>query len=114
MAELSEFVTCKHCRQEFRAITGSHLQAHGYRGKHPVRDYKRRFRLAHAMSDRSRMRYRERAEADWEQRGQHWTRGRLKSAIRRLHRSGRNLKLQAAPIRMVRAGERLYGSWKAA
>jgi len=55
-----------------------------------------------------------RMEAHWEKRGQHWTRSRLIAEIRRHHRAGVPLRITVAPVKLVRAGQRLFGSWKAA
>jgi len=53
-------------------------------------------------------------DAYWEARGQHWTRSRLIAEIRRLHQAGRPLRITKAPVKVIHAGEKLFGSWKAA
>jgi hypothetical protein len=49
MGRRLDSITCRHCRGTFRAISVSHLRAHGYTGKHPVYAYMRRFRLGKSV-----------------------------------------------------------------
>ena len=70
----TDCITCKHCGQEFRAITMFHLRsAHNYDGDHPVEDYQRAFRLKTAKCFQSRKRISEAKTLFWTRRGQHWT-----------------------------------------
>jgi hypothetical protein len=115
MARTTHSVVCKHCQKKFLAITVSHLRkSHDYRGDHPVLKYKRRFGLQFSMCGKTRERFSQRANAHWEKLGQHWTKPRLIAEIKRLHRAGHPLRLTVAPIKLVRAAEKLIGSWKAA
>jgi len=115
MARTTDSVECKHCHKKFLAITVTHLRkSHGYRGDHPVLKYKRRFGLQHSVCGKTREKFSERMEDHWEKLGQHWTRPRLIAEIRRLHRAGHPLRLTVAPIKVVRAAEKLIGSWKKA
>ena len=114
-AEIPDAVMCRHCRKDFRAITVQHLRKdHDYRGDHPVRDYKRRFRLRYVRCADSRRRQSERMDDFWEKRGQHWTRKRLIAEIRRMHRAGECLRFTVVHPRMRWPANRFFGSWRAA
>src|SRR5262249_9416539 len=103
----ADCVTCKHCGQEFRAITYRHLRnIHGYDGDHPINDYKRRFRLHTTMCRDSRNKLSALKETYWARRGQHWTEATVLAEIRRLHRSGRKLRRMTVPVRVYEAGRR--------
>lgn len=115
MVRTTDSVICKHCQKKFLAITVSHLRnSHGYRGDHPILKYKRRFGLQFSMCGKTREKFSQRMDAYWERLGQHWTRPRLIAEIRRLHRAGHPLRLTVAPIKLVRAAEKVIGSWKSA
>ena len=114
-AKISDVVTCKHCRKEYRAITVSHLRTvHDYRGEHPVRDYKRRFGLKHAECAEVGKLRSESADRNWEERGQHWTRKRLIVEIRRMHQAGECLRFTVVYPRLRLPANRFFGSWRAA
>ncbi|MBM4069904.1 MAG: hypothetical protein FJ271_13270 [Planctomycetes bacterium] len=110
-----DYVTCKHCRRDFRAITVWHLRRiHEYDGDHPIEDYKRLFRLQTASCREVRKKISEAKEIFWARRGQHWTPARLIAEIRRTHRAGRSLKKEQVPVRLYEAGRRYFGSWQKA
>jgi hypothetical protein len=51
----TDHVTCRYCRKEFKAVTARHLhRIHGYKGKHPILEYKVRFRLDKAICLKTR------------------------------------------------------------
>jgi hypothetical protein len=111
----ADYVSCKLCRKDFRAISVFHLRnIHGYDGEHPVNDYKRRFRLQSATCLESRKLIGVAKEDFWGRRGQHWTRATLLGEICRVHRSGRSLRCRAIPVRLYLADRRLFGTWQAA
>jgi hypothetical protein len=111
----ADYVTCKLCGKDFRAITAFHLRnIHGSDGEHPVNDYKRRFRLQTATCLKSRKLISAAKQDFWGRRGQHWTRATLLAEIRRVHRAGRSLRPRAIPVRLYLAGRRLFGTWQAA
>src|SRR5205814_4582153 len=115
MARASDSVTCKYCRKDFRAITVTHLRkAHRCKGKHPILDYKRKFRLQSAMCSISRKKIRVAKEDFWNRRGQHWTTRKVLVEIRRRRRSGRSLRKRDVPVPLYEAGNRLFGTWQAA
>ena len=101
----SDHVTCKHCWNDYRAITVLHLRnIHGYDGDHPVNDYKRRFHLQSALCGEAREKISVEKEVFWARRGQHWTPARVLAAIRRLHRSGQSLRRQDVGVRLSKPG----------
>jgi len=111
----TDHVTCKHCHQDFGAITVLHLRnIHGYEGDHPINDYKARFRLESALSAEARKKISATKEDFWARRGQHWTPETLLAAIRRLHKAGRSLRQKRVPVRVYMAGRRFFGTWQAA
>ena len=110
-----DYVTCKHCRKDYRAITVRHLRnIHGYDGDHPINDYKRRFRLQSATCAESRKKISEAKEDFWAKRGQHWTQATLIAEIRRIHRAGRSLRRRRVPVRVYETGRRFFGTWQGA
>jgi hypothetical protein len=111
----SSFVVCRHCHQEFLAITVCHLRRiHDYDGEHPIEDYKRTFRLKFASCAESRRKIGAAKDAYWARTGQHWTDRKLLSEIHRRHRSGQSLRGKNVPDRIYLAGRRLFGTWRAA
>lgn len=59
----SDYMTCRHCRKDFRAITVRHLRnIHGYDDDHPINEYKRKFHLHSAMCLKVRKRISETLE----------------------------------------------------
>jgi len=110
-----DYLTCKHCRKDYRAITVFHLRnIHAYDGDHPINDYKRQFRLQTAMCARSRKKISKAKEDFWAKRGQHWTHATLIAEIRGLHRAGRSLRRGRVPVRVYEAGRRFFGTWQGA
>jgi hypothetical protein len=110
-----DYITCKHCRKDFRAITFLHLRnIHGYDGDHPINDYKRKFRLQTATCLDSRKKISAAKDYFWARQGRHWTRAKLLDEIRRVHRAGKSLRQLEIPDRLYLAGRRLYGTWRAA
>ncbi len=113
--EPTDYVTCKHCRRDYKAITVAHLRRiHGYEGDHPVLEYKDRFQLQSAMCLESRNKIGEEKDSFWAKRGQHWTHRKLIAEIRRTHRGGKRLSKRDVPVRVYEAGRRLFGSWEQA
>lgn len=113
--EPADHVTCRHCRSEFRAITGSHLRnRHGYAGDHPIDDYKREFGLKTASCRATRQKISAAKDTFWAKRGQNWTRATLLAEIHRVHRAGRSLRRGSVPVRVYEAGRRLFGTWSRA
>ncbi len=111
----SDYVTCKHCLKDFRAVTVSHLRnVHGYKGDHPIEGYKRKFGLQSAACREVRKKISEAKGAFWAKRGHHWTRARIRAEIHRLYRSGRSLRCGKIPVRFYEAGRRYFGTWQAA
>ena len=106
----SEYVTCKHCGRDFRAITVRHLRnIHGYEGDHPILEYKRTFNLETATCDGVRQRISNAKELFWAGKGKRWTRSRLIAEIRTRHRTGKSLRGTKMPVRLYEAGRRIYG-----
>lgn len=102
--QISDHVTCKHCRKDYRAITVLHLRnIHGYEGEHPINDYKRTFRLKSATCVESRKKISVAKEGFWAKRGQHWTTDTLLAEIRK-----------RIPVRLYEAGRRFFGTWQEA
>lgn len=113
--QLPDYVTCKHCRKEFKAITFLHLRnIHGYDGDHPILDYKDRFRLRTSMCPESRRKISAAKDTYWARQGRHWTPRKVVAEIRRIHRAGESLSCKDVPVRLYEAGRRLYGSWEQA
>jgi hypothetical protein len=113
--EPPDYVTCKHCGEDFKAITFRHLRyIHGYDGDHPILDYKDRFRLQTAMCPESRQKISAAKDTFWARQGRHWTPRKLVAEIRRIHRAGGSLSRKAVPVRLYEAGRRLLGSWEQA
>jgi hypothetical protein len=113
--EPADYVTCKHCHKDFRAITVRHLRnIHGYEGDHPINDYKHKFRLQSAMCLEVRQKITETKVDFWARQGRHWTDAKVIAAIRRLHREGRSLRGHHVPTRLCLAAGRYFGSWRAA
>jgi hypothetical protein len=111
----ADHVTCRHCWKDYRAITVLHLRnLHGYKGDHPVNEYKRRFNLQSALCREGREKISIEKEVFWARRGQHWTPARVLAAIRRLRRSGRSQRRQDISVRLYQAGRRYFGTWQAA
>jgi hypothetical protein len=110
-----DYVTCRHCRKDYRAITVLHLRRiHNYEGDHPVLDYKRRFRLETAMCPESRRKIGEAKDVFWARQGRHWVRRKVLAEIRRLHREGESLRGKSVPLRLYMAARRLFGTWEEA
>jgi hypothetical protein len=108
-------VVCRHCGKEFRAIMFLHLRRkHNYQGDHPVLEYKRRFGLPIAMCDESRAKIRTARNEFWEERGQHWTRKRVITAIKNRQRKDQSLRRNLVPAALHDAACRLFGNWRAA
>jgi hypothetical protein len=74
----------------------------------------RRFGLKISWCEATRRQMQESTNQIWASRGQHWIPAKVIAEIRRVHRDGGSLRLTTAPIRLIRAGEKLFGSWKAA
>jgi hypothetical protein len=110
----TDYVTCRHCRKEFRAINVFHLRLHDYDGDHPINEYKQKYGLRTAMCADVRKKISEAKEDFWAKRGQHWTHATLIAEIRRLHRGGRSLRRERVPVRLYEAGRRFFGTWQAA
>lgn len=111
----SDHITCKHCREDFRAITVLHLRnIHDYEGDHPINDYKRKFGLQSATCSKSRRKISASKAAFWAKRGQHWTRASVLAEIIRIHDAGRPVRRRRVPVRLYEAGRRLFGTWQAA
>lgn len=107
-----DYVTCKHCHRDFRAINVPHLRnIHGYEGDHPVQDYKRRFRLSIASCRDVRKKNSVAKDEFWAKRGQHWTPSKLLAEVRARHRAGGSLRSKKIPVRLYEASRRLFGSW---
>jgi len=87
--KLPQFVICKLCGRTFRAVSWSHLHyAHGKSGSHPIREYKRHFRLRHAYSPATRKLLGDYSIERARKRGRHWTRERIVAEIRELAAAG--------------------------
>ena len=118
-AQHSDYVTCRHCRKDFRAITVRHLRnIHDYEGDHPVQDYKRRFRLPFASCREVRKKISVAKDAFWAIRGQHWTPAKLLDEIECASsrpeppiekNPGPPLRGQPSPFRLLACGG--YKSW---
>ncbi len=110
-----DYICCRHCHRDFRAITVSHLRStHGYTSDHPIQDYKRRFRLSSATCREVRTRIREKQEAFWAKKGQRRTRPMILAEIRRLHRAGRHLRQRDVANWLYLSASRTFGTWRAA
>ena len=108
-------VVCLLCGEEFRAISWRHLRArHGFEGPHPVEDYKARFGLRVASSEETCEQHRSVRVGYWKERGQHWTKARVKRELRDRQAAGDSLANHDAPMALVNACHRLFGSWRAA
>jgi hypothetical protein len=111
----ADSIRCKHCGEEFRAITFRHLRnIHGYDDEHPIDEYKRRFRLQFALCPKSRKKISKARENFWERRGQHWTRTKVLSEIRLRRRAGQSMRTTRIPISLREAASRYFGGWRAA
>jgi len=111
----SDHVVCQHCGKEFRAILYSHLRRkHGYDGDHPVIEYKRRFKIRNASCDETCRLIRNARINYWDDRDQHWTRKRVIAEIKQRNRLGESLRRNKVPTGLFDAGQRLFGSWRAA
>jgi hypothetical protein len=96
--QLSDYVTCKHCRKEFKAITFQHLRnIRGYNDDHPILDYKDRFWLQSSMCPESRQKIDAAKDTNWDRRGRHWTPRKVVAEIRRIHRAGESLGCRTSP-----------------
>jgi hypothetical protein len=112
-----DHVTCRLCRESFKAITRSHLFfRHDLKSTTPVRDYKRRFNLRSAQSlataRRRKMVQVQRATSE----GRRWTRDRLRSLV--LSRAARGEPVNAQAVRLEHpvapsAARKLFRGWDA-
>ena len=108
-----DYVTCRHCRKEFKAITYRHLRnIHGYDGDHPILDYKARFRLQNAMCPETRKKISAAKDIFWTRQGRHWVPSKVIAEIRRIKRAGLTLSRKDVAVRLYEAGRRLFGSWE--
>jgi hypothetical protein len=112
-----DHVTCRLCRESFKAITRSHLFfRHDLRSTTPVLDYKRRFNLrsAQGLSTARRRKAVQVQRATSE--GRRWTRDRLRTLVLRRTALGEPVNAQAVrrehPV-APRAARKLYGGWDA-
>lgn len=107
-----EEVTCCLCGQTFRAVGVSHLRrAHGFRGDHPVEDYKRRFGLrVAACGDTCRLLADARIERA-ERQGRHLTRADVVAELRRRAKAGWPLAPKRIDVAFYETIRRRFGSW---
>jgi hypothetical protein len=110
-----DVIVCKLCGKQFRAISTSHLRyRHGWDGDHPGLDYKEQFRLRYTFCDDTRALMSDRTHERMTRAGLVWTPARFKAAVRALHKRVRANKPYEVDDVLVRAGRRLYGSWRKA
>lgn len=105
-------VRCLHCQKLFRAVVAVHLvRRHGYRGRHPVLAYKRRFGLEQAWSTATRQAIADGIAGNHGHRGRAWSRRRVLIEVRRRLRSGASLASTAVEPTLTAAGRRYLGTW---
>ena len=113
-----DFITCRHCRRAFRAITYTHLVfAHHYDPEHPVEEYKRFANVSSSRSLDSLKRASRSINAHYERIGRHWSRDRIVRELRKRKSNGQPLNTRAVQMddcRLALAALRKFGSWKKA
>lgn len=106
-----EFVRCRLCRRPFRRVTGTHLYwKHGLE----TQDYRDRFPDAPFFAEENKRELALAVINAWERLGRHWTRDRVRTAVRSLQKQGRPLHAHAVKTSrsdVFGASLRLYGSW---
>jgi len=110
-------IVCLLCGRRFRAVTPHHLRRiHGFRGAHPIRDYKRRFRLRVAVSEETqRLVTRARRRQVRRHPTQRlWTKALLRAELRRRAQAGESLAPSRVPKALYATGRRLHGNWDGA
>lgn len=110
-----DFMTCRICGREFRAISTYHLQKiHGWDMPRPGKAYMRRFGLMRLESLEALRRRIDRLCASLERSGRRWTRVRLLRLIRDRHRQRLSVNQNAfrrfLPSACV-AATKLFGGW---
>lgn len=105
-------VVCRLCGRGFRAIGYWHLRRkHGFRGDHPVEDYKRRFGLRVATC-RETCRLQSRQRIAWAVRtGRHRTKDQIVAELRRRVRAGEGVTPRRLGVALKEALRRRFGSW---
>jgi len=113
-----DYVTCRLCRREFRAITASHLvRRHGADPEHPILEYKVCHSNAPTRSRETMILQRRALAAHFERIGRRWTVKRILRAIASRKATGRPLHYAAvlhSDLPLLKAADRFFGSWKAA
>ena len=115
--EASESVVCRLCGESLRSVNHSHLRAvHGFRGRHPIEDYKRRFGLRVACSEMTCELLSEAVikQVRRDPHKQRWTRRKLLAELRQRSRRGEMLRYSQVPGSLQGAARRLYPTWNAA
>lgn len=107
----AEVIPCRLCRRPYRRITGSHLY-----WKHQLEtcDYRDRFPNEPFFATENRRALSRSIVRAWERLGRHWTRERVRRAIRDRRARGRELHSKGVKDRsaaLYTAGMRIYGSW---
>ena len=102
----SDYVTCRHCLKDFKAITCRTLRKiHGYDGDHPILDYKRRFRLQYAMCPESRQKIGHAKDIFWARQGGTGSRERADRRNSADSPDGQDFELQGRPRPALPGGE---------
>lgn len=113
-----EYITCRLCRREFRALRWAHLvRAHAFDPAHPVQEYRSRFGGCRAISINSLRKMKHAQSLHFERQGRRWSRARVKKELQGLYRQGKDLSwptMRRTRPNLVWAASRLLGSWERA
>lgn len=110
-------IVCMLCGREFRAITPMHLRAaHGFRGPHPVAEYKRRFglRVAVCADTQDALKDSRRRQLRRDPDRHDWSKAKLGRELRRRARADESLAPGDVDLSIYAAARRAFGSWDAA